>query len=57
MLSHGYCVTSTPVLGGLHCEYSLEKEAASCQIEFLRSTGVVKLKTAGALAESSPAVV
>jgi len=27
-LPAGYCVTSTPVLGGLHHEYDLEKEAA-----------------------------
>ena len=27
-LPKGYCVTSTPVLGGLHHEYGLKKEAA-----------------------------
>jgi hypothetical protein len=35
-----YRVTSTAVLGGLHHEYGLEKEAASRGIEFLRTTGL-----------------
>jgi len=33
-----HCVKSKPVLGGLHHEYRLEREAALSQIEFLRST-------------------
>jgi putative transposase len=38
-LPTGYGVKSTPVLGGLHHEYRLEKEAAWRRTELLRSTG------------------
>jgi hypothetical protein len=43
MLPAGYRVRSTPVLGGLHREYYLEKEAAWRRTEFLRRTGDVDL--------------
>ena len=43
-LPSGYRVTSTPVLGGLHHEYGLEKEALSVGPIFLRNTAGALVK-------------